>query len=684
MANLHIGLWRKLALAALLATSAATGQAQNRLSKAHNRLAQTQEDPPINRLKQIVSPRSNKAARIASNPYLSSQGQNIAGTYTDLSTNGTVISTANTDDANSAAQNIGFSFSYNGASFTQFVLNTNGFIKLGAVAPTATNDTEVLLNSTDANIIAPASGVDLQGAADQAANPTEYRVVTTGTPGSQICTIQFKNLRDKATPNPGGMPINPQFATMQFQIKLYEGTNTIEFVYGTWTATTSTALGQPFLIGLKGNQLSSGTQITEADLGELSLLYKASMQPWNTTIFTNVVQASLAGHFIRNTFLPDAGRTYRFRVAPADDATVELIYSLGKTPTNNSQVIQAVVSNTGTATITNRAVTINVTGANSFTNATIIQQSLPPGYYTVVSFGPFTPTAVGTNTITVSVPNDGLASNNSQTVTQIVTNNTYSAAEPNVPASNGGVGLVDTLGNAVAGILATKYTASIARTVTAVNVHLTDEDAGGANTSVGRAVYAAVLSSTGAILGRTPDYVIQAGDIGTYKTFTLTTPVPVAVGDFYVGLALPATSNTASFFPIGLQTELPTRIGSFYAFDITGGTPADITDEVDLGRFMIEAVVTGSALGTSAALSRAVEMYPNPATGLVKLALQGANAKGQLNATVINQLGQVVHTARLKDNFTNELDLSSLANGLYLLKVQTGSDFTTRQLVLTK
>jgi cytochrome oxidase Cu insertion factor (SCO1/SenC/PrrC family) len=78
---------------------------------------------------------------------------------------------------------------------------------------------------------------------------------------------------------------------------------------------------------------------------------------------------------------------------------------------------------------------------------------------------------------------------------------------------------------------------------------------------------------------------------------------------------------------------------------------------------MIEAVVTGGALGTSAALSRAVDMYPNPATGLVMLAVQGANAKGQLNATVINQLGQVVHTARLKDNFTNELDLSSLSNG---------------------
>ncbi|MDF7809744.1 T9SS type A sorting domain-containing protein [Hymenobacter sp. YC55] len=471
---------------------------------------------------------------------------------------------------------------------------------------------------------------------------------------------------------------------MQFQIKLYEGTNTIEFVYGTWTATASTALGQPFLVGLKGNQLSSGTMITEADLRELSLLYKASAQAWSTTIFTNVIvqgtQAGLAGHFIRNTFLPDAGRTYRFRVAPADDAAVELIYSLSKTPTNNSQVIQAVISNTGTAAISNRVVTLNVTGANTFTNATIIP-NLAPGDFTTVSFGAFTPMVVGNNTITVAVPADGLASNNTQTFTQAVTTNTYSAAYPGAPAIDG-LGFRDN-GNASTGILATKYTASIARTVTAVNIDLEGANAT-ANTSVGRTVYAVVLSSTGAILGRTPDYVIQAGDIGTYKTFTLPAPVAVPVGDFYVGLAQPSSSNTAPFYPLGFQLEEPTRTGSFYVVDINGGTPEDVTEDGDLGRFMIEAVVTGSPQGTSAALNRAVEMYPNPATGLVRLAVQGANAKGQLNATVINQLGQVVHTARLKDNFTNELDLSSLSNGLYLLKVQTGNDFTTRQLVLTK
>ena len=71
--------------------------------------------------------------------YTPASATNVAGTFTDLGTSGTVIATANTDDANSVAQNIGFTFNYNGTAFTQFVLNTNGLVRLGASAPSAAN-----------------------------------------------------------------------------------------------------------------------------------------------------------------------------------------------------------------------------------------------------------------------------------------------------------------------------------------------------------------------------------------------------------------------------------------------------------------------------------------------------------------------------------------------------------------
>ncbi|HEX8348497.1 MAG TPA: hypothetical protein VF598_00920, partial [Hymenobacter sp.] len=77
------------------------------------------------------------AAQAQTFSYSTASASNISGTYTDLASTGTAITTANTDDANSTAQDIGFTFSYNGINFTQFVLNTNGFIKLGATAPSA-------------------------------------------------------------------------------------------------------------------------------------------------------------------------------------------------------------------------------------------------------------------------------------------------------------------------------------------------------------------------------------------------------------------------------------------------------------------------------------------------------------------------------------------------------------------
>ncbi|MBA3706921.1 MAG: hypothetical protein H0W84_13780, partial [Bacteroidetes bacterium] len=67
--------------------------------------------------------------------YLAANSTNTAGTYIDLGTNGTVITTADFDDANSAPQAIGFTFNFGCSSFTQFVLNTNGFIKLGNTNP---------------------------------------------------------------------------------------------------------------------------------------------------------------------------------------------------------------------------------------------------------------------------------------------------------------------------------------------------------------------------------------------------------------------------------------------------------------------------------------------------------------------------------------------------------------------
>ena len=94
--------------------------------------------------------------------YAAANVANTTGTYTDLGTTGTAIATANTDDANSAATPIGFTFTFNGTAFADFVLNTNGFLELGTVAPTGPqfsgggqSATNSPLDGPDSNLLLP-------------------------------------------------------------------------------------------------------------------------------------------------------------------------------------------------------------------------------------------------------------------------------------------------------------------------------------------------------------------------------------------------------------------------------------------------------------------------------------------------------------------------------------------------
>ncbi|MBC8084104.1 MAG: T9SS type A sorting domain-containing protein [Hymenobacter sp.] len=859
---------------------------------------------------------------------------NTPGTYADLGTSGTAIATANTDDASSAATPIGFTFTYNGTAFTDFVLNTNGYLKLGSTAPAApffTDGGQSIMNGpiggADANLLLPFNQDLLAGSA----GGTEYRVATTGTAPNRVCTVQWKNVSDKARTTFG-----VQYANISFQAKLYETSNQIDFVYGTATAGPAANDVAKFItVGIKG------TDAAQSVLG-----VKASATAWAGTAFVTGNYTANA-HNIRTTALPDPGRTYSFTLPvandaavqliyaygklvvpagqpttlqalirnagtanlsnvsvslavtgantvtapaqiiatlapgttsvvsfpnvalpaagsntitvsvpsdggnlnnsqalvmttdltttsyiypgipqtssygfapqavaftsafgakftlnaarlgtavqatigndpnligrtvfgvmadfatgailgrspdyvvtaadlntlktftlsstpvlpagdflaglaqvvptgsiqvypmayqaeaparpdtyfsfsvstpgppadgtmnnarymleavtgalPANDAAVQSIYSLGKTPANNSQVVQTIVRNSGSAALTNLAVSLNVSGANTFADAKIVP-ALAPGASTTVSFAAFSPTTVGNNTLTVTVPTDAITTNNTLTYTQVVTASTFSYANNSVPTSSVG------FNPATTGAFLAKFTTPVARTIGGVGAGLEDAN------SVGRTVYAVVVNATGGLVARSPDYVVQTADISQLKSFAFSSPVAVTAGEFYIGLVQTAApAGGTGYFPLGTLVEVPTRPATFYTiapFSATGGTLADAAIN-NLGIFVLEAQ-SAITLGTSAALNRAVSMYPNPATGVVKLDVRGANAKGNLNVSVTNLLGQVVHTAALKDNFLNEVNLSGLASGLYLLKVQTGDEFTTRQLILTK
>jgi hypothetical protein len=472
---------------------------------------------------------------------------NLVTPYTDLAATGTAIATANTDDANSTAQSIGFSFVFNGTSFTQFVLNTNGFIRLGSAAPTATAmfinengpSTDPFQSATNPFIIAPLN-IDLK---EGTAGGAEYRVSTTGTAPNRVCTIQWKNVQDKVQVAP------TQLANMSFQVRLYETTNVVELVYDAATAGTGTPTERLAQVGLKGSGFATGQLVQMAkDAGDdWSAATPANYYSVSSTGFLNVLG-------IASVALPDAGRTFRFTpsLPPRNDIAARAIYTLGKVavPTALPQPVSAAITNLGTATQTNVPVVLNVTGANPFTaNATVA--SLAPGATAIVPLGnlPATMTA-GNNLFTVSVPDDNDNTNNSTTVGQIVSATRLSYIDPSRAAS----GSFNVYLNSLS-VLVTKYTVSgtvvptdavisFANTGTTTAYQVLLYDASGGNGLPGKILYSSTLRNRPA----------SGGNV------TVQLPAIQLPSTFYLGVREAANTGLG----LATQPENPARTGTFF------------------------------------------------------------------------------------------------------------------------
>jgi len=145
------------------------------------------------------------------------------GTYTEI-TGGTLHgSGTSVDDTSYNGVNIGFTFRFNGMDYTQLGINANGFVRLGGTAFTGTCGYTAISSTDTVNCanLAAAQSEDLQG--DTTA---ELRSELLGTAPNQVFVIQWKNFKHYGS---GGTGDN-----YNFQIRLYETSNLVEFVYGTY------------------------------------------------------------------------------------------------------------------------------------------------------------------------------------------------------------------------------------------------------------------------------------------------------------------------------------------------------------------------------------------------------------------------------------------------------------------
>lgn len=590
------------------------------------------------------------------------------GTYTDLGPAGTVIGIFTNarpefDEGNSAPQSIGFPFSYNGATFTEFVLNTNGFLKLGTIPP-STNlylpedgggnvSPFESLNPVDVNIVAPFN-FDLREGNGPGGG--EYRVATTGTAPNRVCTVQWKNVTDK------GRIAAAQYPNFSFQAKLYETTNVIEFAYDAPTA-GSPATPRLAMVGLKGTRFAD-RQVVQVT--------KSAATAWNAATFVaTVVNYTVSPLGFRSDVGP-AGVAYRFvpRVLPDNEVEVLAIYTLGKVASavNSPVTVRAEVRNNGGRAQANVPVTLTVRGATTFTSTQTV--SLPPaGATATVTFAAYPVSGTsGVNTLTVAVPADDLNTNNSQTYAQAITPNTLSYLSGTAFA--GGIGL------------------STVRSLFFVRYQLN-----------GPAVLAAITPTFvgNTTAGTSPTYQVRVyqvrpdGKPGASLYMSAARPRPATGGAETVPLpsvAVPAdffvAVETLSPYDIGLafEIEAPLRTGVFFYIPVTtnGGDGTDLATTVVNARLALDVTVAAGPLATAATLgSGTLGVYPNPARDAAVLHVPAVAGARSAHVAVFNALGQIVRRADAPLPAAGTqvpLDLRGLSSGVYQVRVRAGDQVT--------
>lgn len=130
------------------------------------------------------------------------------------------------DDVSSSVTNIGFTFKISGTSYTQFSVSSNGALGLGSTRVTTTYCCPPSLASSYGYPIISAFWRDQYTAQDGGV----YYLLTGSSP-SRVLTVEWRV----------NQCCNSSSYQVKFQVRLYETSNTIEFVYGSGSSAYGTS-----------------------------------------------------------------------------------------------------------------------------------------------------------------------------------------------------------------------------------------------------------------------------------------------------------------------------------------------------------------------------------------------------------------------------------------------------------
>ncbi len=153
--------------------------------------------------------------------------------YSSISGSGNTISSwrnpsGSSDDNLSNAIPIGFTFLYHGVGYTNVLVSTNGFITFNTGTTAVGNGNSTIAYSASNNNFSSISRLAIAPFYDDLSSQglsTSFKYQTAGAAGSRVFTVEWI-----------GMDYQSDGANLNFQVKLFETSNNIQFVYGTMSA----------------------------------------------------------------------------------------------------------------------------------------------------------------------------------------------------------------------------------------------------------------------------------------------------------------------------------------------------------------------------------------------------------------------------------------------------------------
>ena len=73
-------------------------------------------------------------------------------------------------------------------------------------------------------------------------------------------------------------------------------------------------------------------------------------------------------------------------------------------------------------------------------------------------------------------------------------------------------------------------------------------------------------------------------------------------------------------------------------------------------------------------------VYPNPSNGLFTVSVTGVNDHAKM--TIMNIAGQIVYSKDFATSFTDNIDLSAMAKGLYIVRIADNNNTQYRKIVI--